>query len=74
MGKIRPLVSSSARGNTMWGGIGKAFEIDPFLVLIHIDQDLIFIVTLVMKLDSYRQLELLSHPVKSAASRKLSAL
>ena len=26
MGKIRPLCSSSVRGNTMWSGIGKAFE------------------------------------------------
>ena len=26
MGKIRPLCSSSAKGNTMWGAIGKAFE------------------------------------------------
>ena len=25
MGKIRPLVQSSVRGNTMWGAIGKAF-------------------------------------------------
>ncbi len=26
MGKVRPLCQSSVRGNTMWGGIGKAFE------------------------------------------------
>ena len=26
MGKVRPLVQSSTRGNTMWGGIGKAFD------------------------------------------------
>jgi hypothetical protein len=25
MGKIRPLVQSSVRGNTMWGAIGKAY-------------------------------------------------
>jgi len=26
MGKIRPLCSSSVRGNTMWGAIAKAFD------------------------------------------------
>ena len=26
MGKIRPLMSSSVRGNTMWGPIAKGFE------------------------------------------------
>ena len=26
MGKIRPLMSSSVRGNTMWGAIAKGFE------------------------------------------------
>jgi len=26
MGKVRPLCSSSVRGNTMWGAIGKAFH------------------------------------------------
>ncbi len=26
MGKIRPLVGSSVRGNSMWGAIAKAFE------------------------------------------------
>jgi len=26
MGKVRPLVASSVRGNTMWGAIGKGFE------------------------------------------------
>ena len=26
MGKVRPLMSSSVRGNTMWGAIAKGFE------------------------------------------------
>ena len=26
MGKVRPLVSSSVKGSTMWGAIGNAFD------------------------------------------------
>ena len=26
MGKIRPVMASSVRGNSMWGAVGKAFE------------------------------------------------